>query len=114
MTRTDLEARLVAHAIVQPGRRQELLDQVDRDCISPACWALLSQLAEPDDAVVWCRTVQQRRLADLAEAITVAQLLDSPSAGIVAELNRGEHRRTRTHAWERDLAAGLARGGAAA
>lgn len=104
MTRADLEARLVAHAIVKPYERAALLEQLDRDQVTPACWRLLAQLAEPDEEAVRATTAAQRRLADLAEGITVAQLLDWPSTVLVALINRTEWADAPVQAWERDLA----------
>ena len=104
MTRTDLEARLVAHAIVQPQLRAWMVEELDRDQVTPACWRLLVQLAEPDEEAVRATTAAQRRLADLAEGITVAQLLDWPSAVLVELLNRTEWSDAPVQAWERDLA----------
>lgn len=111
MTRTDLEARLIAFAIVRPEIARELPTLVDRDAVTPSCWALLTQLAVRDTEPVRITGVHQRRLADLAEAVTVAQLLDWPSDVIIADLNRRAWLDTvpaEPAAWERSLARGAA------
>jgi hypothetical protein len=109
MTRTHLEARLIAFAIVRPELARELPTLVDRNAVTVACWALIRQLAEPDSEGVRATTTSQRRLADLAEGITVAQLLDWSSDVIIETINReGWSDVVAPAAWERDLARGVA------
>jgi hypothetical protein len=88
LSRAHLEAQLVAHAIVQPQRRATLLAGVDRDRVSPACWALLAQLADPDTPDVRTDTEARQKLADRAEAVTVADLCLFPADVTLALCNQ--------------------------
>jgi hypothetical protein len=103
LSRAHLEALVVAMAIVRPEARAQLLRRVDRDHASPACWALLEQLAGTTQ-LVRPTTDGQHALADRAELITIAELLDFSLETLIGLVNALPTRATPPARWERDLA----------
>jgi hypothetical protein len=87
LSRAHLEACLVALAIVRPELARTLPARVDRDAVSPACWALLRQLADDAVDLVRTRSAAQQALADRAEAVRVGELLAWPPETLLATVN---------------------------
>lgn len=108
LSRARLEAQLVAHAIVQPHRRRALLSGVDRDRVSPACWSLLEQLADPDVDEVRITTKAQRALADRVDAVTVSDLCSYSSDVTLALCNALPERTSAPRTSALDIGAGAA------
>lgn len=86
LSRAHLEALLVATAVTQRDRAGVILADVDRDRVSPAAWALLSQLAETEESrrlagvmfpqvgTIYTPSGKARALADRVDAITIGDL----------------------------------------
>lgn len=110
LTRAHLEATLVAYAVVQPDRRADLLERVDRLRVSASAVGLLEQLAAPidgpDDNWIWAATKGQHALMARVEAITIADLCFWPEATLLSLVNQLPERTERPAAWERDLERG--------
>lgn len=104
MTRRFLEALLIARAVVRPESAPALLRALDRDRVSPACWALLSQVATPDGDLVRAATDGQRQLAAAVDAITIDELTLYTAPELVALCNALPERSRREPAWQRHLA----------
>lgn len=109
LTRAHLEAVLIARAVVHHELAPYIVEQIDRDRLSVAGWALLAQLAQPTAADDGVRpgSAAQLRLLDRVDLVTVADLCFWPLDTLIALVNQLPERPTRVASWERDLAAGL-------
>lgn len=106
LERKHLEALVVARAIVAPDPA-EILERLDRAIVSPAVFALVEQLLDDSDPVVWFRTKGQADLAARAESLSLRELLEYPLETLLGLVNGLPARPLQAPAWERDLSVGL-------